>query len=621
MVLYRRCLLFCLGVYCFGVGCSFATTRARAQDVSPQSAGVNQNLDSANPRDWLPDSTVLFAQMAPISEWMDHPLREWLVETEAFKKIWRSPEVMKARGGITVAEFAIGYKLDRLLRDLTEGGFYVAIDRETNGVVLLTKTKGEEWLSKYLDKALDYVRKDAKSKNQPEPIQSAEYRGVEGYKFQNGIFAAIGPWLLITNQGELAKAVIDRTLEPSLPSLKQAPWIVHADAARVDAARFGDATSASSDRGDSATKRLVNLEVDLTTIRTVMGQNDLFSPQAKDFGAELILGGVLSVLRNAPVVAGSIDMDPAGISIALSAPSDEKWFEDSREYYVGPSVSGRAPAALQMDSIATLGTYRNLSEMWLRAGDLFNQNVNDQLAQADNTLTTLFSGKDFGTDILGAIEPELQLIAKQQNFSDDELHPTVQLPAFALVAKLKKPDAMRRELKRIFQSFVGFLNIVGAQEAQPQLDLSMDQVGGNPIFFAEYIRDADRPYENGLPIQFNFSPTLAFMGDHVILSSSVPLARELLDASFSPTPTDGPSKDTHTLLRVDAQAVKAILESNENAMITQNMLEKGHSRAEAKREIETLLGVLSLLKSGNVEMSFQNNATISLRVDALIESK
>ena len=616
MVLYQRGLTFCFGVLCFSVCCLLPATRVWPQESPSQSLEVASDVESANPRDWLPDSTVLYAQIAPVSEWMEHPLREWLVETEAFKKIWRSPEVMKARGGITVAEFAIGYKLDRLLRDITEGGVYVAIDRETKGIVVLTKTKGEEWLSKYLEKALDYVRKDAKSKNQPEPIESAQYRGIEGYKFQTGIFAAIGPWLMITNQGDLAKAVIDRTVDPGLPTLRQARWTAIADATWVR-----DASGTSQDRGTATASRLVNFEVDLATVRSVIGQNDLFSEQAKDFGAELILGGVLSVLRNAPVVAGSLDMDASGISIALNAPSEEQWFAESREYYVGPSVSGRAPAALKIDSIATLGTYRNLSEMWLRAGDLFNQNVNDQLAQADNTLTTLFSGKDFGTDILGAIEPELQLIAKQQSFPEDGLRPTVQLPAFAFVAKLKKPEVMRRELKRIFQSFVGFLNITGAQEAQPQLDLSMDRVGDNPIYFAEYIRDADRPYENGLPIQFNFSPTLAFLGDHVILASSVALARELLDEPFSPSEADVSPTDVHTLFRVDAQALQAILESNENAMITQNMLEKGHSRAEAKREIETLLGILSLFRSGTVEMSFQNKASLSLRVDAMIESK
>ena len=90
---------------------------------------------------------------------------------------------------------------------------------------------------------------------------------------------------------------------------------------------------------------------------------------------------------------------------------------------------------------------------------------------------------------------------------------------------------------------------------------------------------------------------------------------------FSPSEADVSPTDVHTLFRVDAQALQAILESNENAMITQNMLEKGHSRAEAKREIETLLGILSLFRSGTVEMSFQNKASLSLRVDAMIESK
>ena len=48
-----------------------------------------------------------------------------------------------------------------------------------------------------------------------------------------------------------------------------------------------------------------------------------------------------------------------------------------------------------IDTIVSLSSYRDVSAMWLRAGDLFNEQTNEELAKADSGLTTLFSGKDF----------------------------------------------------------------------------------------------------------------------------------------------------------------------------------------------------------------------------------
>ncbi len=52
--------------------------------------------------------------------------------------------------------------------------------------------------------------------------------------------------------------------------------------------------------------------------------------------------------------------------------------------------------------------------MWLRAGDLFDEGMNEKLAQADSQLATLFSGKDFGEDILSAFAPQVQFLATRR---------------------------------------------------------------------------------------------------------------------------------------------------------------------------------------------------------------
>ena len=82
--------------------------------------------------------------------------------------------------------------------------------------------------------------------------------------------------------------------------------------------------------------------------------------------------------------------------------------------------------------------------MWRGRGDLFNEQMNEELAKADSGLTTLFGGKDFGEDILGAFRPETQVVVARQHFAKGQPTPDIQLPAFGLVAEMKDPEKMHR---------------------------------------------------------------------------------------------------------------------------------------------------------------------------------
>ena len=129
--------------------------------------------------------------------------------------------------------------------------------------------------------------------------------------------------------------------------------------------------------------------------------------------------------------------------------------------------------------------------MWRRAGDLFNEQTNEELAKADSGLTTLFGGKDFGEDILGALRPETQVVVARQVFAAGQSTPAIKLPAFGLVAELKDPAKMQPELRRTFQSLIGFLNVVGAMNGQPQLDLDMEKSDAAQFVTASYLPDPD----------------------------------------------------------------------------------------------------------------------------------
>jgi hypothetical protein len=247
--------------------------------------------------------------------------------------------------------------------------------------------------------------------------------------------------------------------------------------------------------------------------------------------------------------------------------------------------------------------------MWLRAGDLFNERINDGIAQADSSLTTLFSGKDFGEEILGAVQPEIRLVAARQEFAEAQPTPAIQLPAFGIALTLKDPQRMRSEFRRTFQSLIGFLNVVGAMNGQPQLDLDMEQEGDVQLVSATYLPEPESDREQ-MPINFNFSPSVAFEADRFIIASTKELARAL--ARSKPSATDQPPGNTAA--RLNLQVVREILADNRGQLVAQNMLEEGHSKDEAERQIDLLLMLVGFVQDASVELA-QRDGQLCLQLD------
>ncbi len=559
----------------------------------------------------LDDSSIAVVALAPSAQWIHHPLRETVVRSEPFKQLWRSPNVMKLRGGITLAEFALGDKLETIVAKLSEHGVVAAFDRTHQGVVLIAKTIDKEWLREYTIRLVKLMRDDAKNKGNSDPIRETEYRGVHAYEVNGGVIGILDDMIVVSNKKELAKEIADRYVDHHPGSLLENPSFQKAWSAREptpSGARSGDPNGSAA-----------WMYVDVQTLREAGLAKELLGGKAKDFNAELILGGLLATLHHTPHATASLSGSAHQAELTLSAPHQSSWIGQERGFFFGPDGNGTALPLLRPENmLASLSAYRDISQLWLRAGDLFDQAVNDQLAQADNTLTTLFSGRDFGEDILGAMQPQVRLVACLPSFDEGSPVPAIRLPAFALVAKLRDPKGMRPELKRTYQSLIGFLNIVGAQNGQPQLDLDMESDGDKQYFRASYVPEVDRKKKDEAAIQFNFSPSLAFVGEHAIVASTAALAKSLahtIEQKDAPELNAGSAANSNTLLEVDGASLKSILQQNQRQLVAQNMLEKGHTKEEAEGEIGTLLKILDLVKRGAVGLAFDGDAKVVVTLE------
>ena len=91
-----------------------------------------------------------------------------------------------------------------------------------------------------------------------------------------------------------------------------------------------------------------------------------------------------------------------------------------------------------------------------------------------------------------------------------------------------------------------------------------------------------------LPSRFNHSPSLARVGDCFVLASTG-LTRDLIDALLKSAKLPARSLPaTHTLASVDGVRLAEIVGADREALVTQNMVEKGHTRVQAEHEIDLL---------------------------------
>jgi len=522
----------------------------------------------------LPPSTVIFAEIRQpqdlVNTVYDHELVRRLEALDPVRSAMQKKEYLEFKAGVAVVESQMGLPWRKIISQATGGGIVFAFDAKTGGVVLLALATDETALSKLIDTLANLASLDAKNKGNADPIETSEYRGIKTFTIDKSEVAVAANWLVVTNNRQLGKQIVDRFLDRPKESL----------AADGQFAKAQEAVSPSTTAWGY---------VNTAVLRDAGLAKELFEGQADNPLAEIIFGGVLSTLRQTPYVTVSLDVSDRHVRLSARAPHDRGWAGQSREYYFGPQGKGVAPSRLlDGDAIVSLSAYRDISAMWLNAGDLLDEQANEELAKADSNLTTLFSGKDFGEDILGAFRPEIQVIVARQEYAEGQPAPAIKLPAFGLVADMKDPAKMQPELRRTFQNLIGFFNVVGAMNGQPQLELDMEQTDAAQFVTATHLPDPDANDPIRLKINYNFSPSIAFAGSRFVVATTKELAHTLAAASA----THGPPGDAERVVNSDAvlhfDALREILADNREQLVAQNMLTEGHSREEA----ETAIGVL-----------------------------
>ena len=553
-------------------------------------AQAQQATDSEDASQFLPATTAIYIHAADPAQLIEtietHPIVNYVLELKSVKRLMRTPEFAMLLLGKGLFETNIEETVFEALKTNTAKGAWLAVD-QSGGVILLVHSKDEARLKRVVGQALKLAGTVGNGKIE---IKKKDYRDAVAAELDGVLIARYKSWFAVTSKKEYAKRIVDNMHDGATDPLAKQKWFIDAQAKR--------------------TKSDLWAAVDLETIRENVDDKAAFLGVTDNPGVELVVGGILDALKHSPIAMGEFNLDDQ-VKIKLAAPFKTEWAHEARDYFFGDNLAGRAPLALKpKNMIANLTSYRDIGQWWLSKEDLYPERVIAQLAQADSQLSTIFSGMDFGEDVLGALEPGVQIVVAENKF-DPKYVPDVKLPAFALVGKLKDPEKMTRKIKIAFQSVIGFANIALGQNGQPQLDVETEKFDGAKLMNASYFYEEGT--EEGL-ILFNFGPTIAFKGSNLILASTKDFAVELAGLV-----DEAKKQETgNTLISIDGPMLHKILSDNAESLIAQNMLEEGNSREEAKSQVDIILLIADLFKDGSLDYSVspeQMQADLSLRFD------
>jgi hypothetical protein len=554
--------------------------------------------------DALPETVAAYVEIADgpevLAAVVDHPVRQQVEQLPGIVKAKQQPQYLQFQLVLKFVELKLGHAWRPAIEKLTRHGVHVAWDGATKGVVLLAHADDAAFLAGARDVFLELATNDARDHNRAAP-ESVDYRGVAAIKFGEAGLAVVGEWLVVANNHDLGKQVLDRLLGDSKPSLAQ-----------------NESFAGARPEGDHSAWAWI----DLAALRNGGAVKDLFRGHAEDLGGELILGGVLAALSKSPYVALALDVNADGLKLSGTLPGGDTEAIDGPEYFFGAGLAGSAPPPVSAhQQLASLRAYRDIAALWRESPELFNEQVNAKLAKAESDLSTLFGGKSFSDEILPSLGPQVQLVFARQDFaSAGGPTPAAKLPAAAAIFRLTSPEA-QRPLRIAFQSLIGFVNLSAPQEGRSPLAIMTETVDGATLVSTAYdMMDASDP--KGAGIHFNFTPTVAFVDEWFVLSSTralaVDVAAQLGNTDNRPGAAGQVSGHAvvNTAVELSAPVLKQLLSENHEHLIAQNMLEKGHDREAAEQEIGALEAIVGWLDAASLRLAVdEKELQLALSVD------
>ncbi len=529
------------------------------------------------------------SELPPAEQWFaaDAVLVLEIAEPRAVLEAALNPEIVAAVTSLPAYQHVAGQKgfqdftqLVRFLEYRLGADWKTALGKLTGGGMTLALGPGDRFLAaidaedpKMLKElhevALTGARQEAQNQGQPDRVKSADYRGTTCWSLnEQEVHTIIGNRLLLANKADVLRTALDRRADGERARL-------------TEQAAYQAAKKACSN--ERPARLFINLEV--------LKQHPPFAKALAAYEnplAAMLFAGVAETLKGSSWAVMALDLRDGKLSLEAVT---EKAGGDGPAAFVQPGErQGVLPPLSIRRQIAGLSLYRDLEGFYQSKEQLFPERTSG-LVFFENMMGIFFTGRDFTGEVLAQLEPQWRLVVAEQQYDPSIGAPKIQVPAFAAVFQLKEPKRFGPILEEAWQKALGLINFTRGQQALPGLVLDRPEHAGVKFTTSHFPKPEGEG--KGDDIRFNFSPSLAMLGDYAVLSSAESLTRDVIDALKAEGAEAAQAMaGTDSLMTIDGAGVARILKANRENLVLQNMVKEGNPRAQAEEAIDTLVRVI-----------------------------
>jgi hypothetical protein len=533
-----------------------------------------------------------------------------LIESEQFKEMQAGEEYEEFQGALGLAEFILRTDLweagEKLFGGRTGLALYPKKGSEKPDLVFLLRpadvsvwAKQRIWTDPLLWLAADRVDKKRFS------------WGLKVYEIEGDVdspifFALHKEWVALSTNLQLLENTISLQIkdpkERTRRKLKKAKSLETDTAFKAMAKMVGD-------------DHLARALVDTKMISKGSGGR-LGLPKKMDNPlASLVAGGILELAANSKYGTVTIDTDESDFVLEVGFNGDPKKLDERFQVFFNDHPKSGTQAFPEVPGLIGGFTFHRDIATWYRSrDDLLVEEVLPEFDKFESGVGNLLPGKDIGEDVLPLLGRNVTFVSALQNYDHLKGEPGVKLPGFAFIIDLEEAEEATDVFQLFFQTLLSVLNLeAGKQERQPWLiDLKMHKE-----IKITTVRYLEKPKGEDLPIVFNFLPASARVGNKYIVSSSLQLCEQLVDAVSKPATGELLKENLHFEVRFDPLA--KILAANSDHFEAQRVGE-GRTVKQAKADVTLFLTVLKGLDSFSTSSSADKDG-FKFRVKGALNQK
>lgn len=543
-------------------------------------------------RDWIPRDALIVADVARPRALLDLLAGDkaiaFITALPAYKQQASRPQFREFLNLVRFMETALDADWRTAMGKLAGGGITLAVCPDET-VMLIVDAKDEEMLVRLHEMLLNIARSEAEKKGRLGLVESKQYGGVTAWTFDGKeAHAIIGKRLVMANRPEGLKAILDLRAKAGGESLASNPACKEAERqAKPDA--------------------VATVFTDLRLLKQAPNIARFIEKQSDNPLAALAFAGIVEAIRDSNWLALNLHVEGRTLLCRVSVDGKTASRTSSAAFALPRDPGeGALPNLVVPRRIAALTLYRDLHQFYAAKNELFPERTSG-LIFFENMMGIFFSGRDLTNEVLAQTRPEVRLVVAEQQFDPAIGTPSVKLPAFSLILRLRDQEHFHEVVEEAWQKAIGLVNFTRGQQAMAGLIIDRPMHRDTKLTVS-YFSAAEVVDKTALAQRFNVRPTLAMPAGYLVLSSTDGLVRDLVDALDAETEQGiDPLVETHSMVEIEGRQLASILEANRATLVRGEMVKKGSTQDEAEGAIDVLITLANFCE--HVKLSIGTHET------------